>query len=97
MSKTQNPAQFRLCLATVYRSHSASNEILIQICVKGLVLINLSSFPPCRRVYTADQSMRSSKIIPDMEGSLPEGTLSVPDPSGLTRSTDSGKQMKGLF
>ncbi|XP_073332707.1 BTB/POZ domain-containing protein 8 isoform X1 [Pagrus major] len=42
-----------------------------------------------RRVYTADQSMRSSKIIPDREGSLPESTLSVPDPSDLTRSTDS--------
>ncbi|XP_029987444.1 AP2-interacting clathrin-endocytosis protein isoform X2 [Sphaeramia orbicularis] len=43
-----------------------------------------------RRVYTAEQSMRSGKIIPDTEGSAPQSTMSVPDPADLHNSTDSG-------
>ncbi|KAM9357525.1 BTB/POZ domain-containing protein 8 [Symphorus nematophorus] len=42
-----------------------------------------------RRVYTADQSMRSAEIIPDLEGSVPGNILSVPDPADLHSSTDS--------
>ncbi|TDH08292.1 hypothetical protein EPR50_G00096210 [Perca flavescens] len=41
-----------------------------------------------RRLYTADQSMRSSEIIPDVEGSVPESTLLVPNPADHS-STDS--------
>lgn len=53
---------------------------------------------PCRRVYTADQSRRSAAIIPDVEGSVPEPALPVPDPADLYRSTESGKQShEGLF
>uniref|UniRef100_A0A3P8UED0 BTB domain containing 8 n=1 Tax=Amphiprion percula TaxID=161767 RepID=A0A3P8UED0_AMPPE len=42
-----------------------------------------------RRLYTAEQSMRSVEVIPDVEGSVPESTLPVPDPADLHRSTDS--------
>ncbi|XP_004552946.2 BTB/POZ domain-containing protein 8 isoform X1 [Maylandia zebra] len=42
-----------------------------------------------RRVYTADQSMRSAPIIPDVEGSVPESTLPAPDTADLHRSTES--------
>lgn len=42
-----------------------------------------------RRVYTADQSMRSSEIIPDMEGSEPESTRRAPNPAYLPSSSDS--------
>lgn len=42
-----------------------------------------------RRVYTAEQSMRGGKIIPDTEGSAPQSTMSVPDPADLHNSTDS--------
>ncbi|KAL4000010.1 tripartite motif-containing protein 35 [Sarotherodon galilaeus] len=42
-----------------------------------------------RRVYTADQSMRSAPIIPDVEGSVPESTLPAPDKADLHRSTES--------
>ncbi|XP_045905787.1 AP2-interacting clathrin-endocytosis protein isoform X2 [Micropterus dolomieu] len=41
-----------------------------------------------RRVYTAEQSMRSAEIVPDVEGSVPEST--VPDPADVHSSTDSG-------
>ncbi|XP_044056815.1 AP2-interacting clathrin-endocytosis protein isoform X2 [Siniperca chuatsi] len=53
----------------------------------GYELSGLKDF--LRRVYTADQSMRSAKIIPDVEGSVPESTLAVPDPADLHSSTDS--------
>ncbi|XP_070765463.1 BTB/POZ domain-containing protein 8 [Enoplosus armatus] len=53
----------------------------------GYELSGLKDF--LRRVYTADQSMRSAEIIPDMEGSVPESALSVPDPADLHSSTDS--------
>ncbi|XP_031613713.1 AP2-interacting clathrin-endocytosis protein isoform X1 [Oreochromis aureus] len=42
-----------------------------------------------RRVYTADQSMCSAPIIPDVEGSVPESTLPAPDKADLHRSTES--------
>lgn len=42
-----------------------------------------------RRVYTSDQSMRSAKIIPDMEGSVPGSTPPVCDPADLHSFTDS--------
>uniref|UniRef100_A0AAQ5XV09 BTB domain-containing protein n=1 Tax=Amphiprion ocellaris TaxID=80972 RepID=A0AAQ5XV09_AMPOC len=42
-----------------------------------------------RRLYTAEQSMRSVEVIPDVEGSVPESTLPVPNPADLHRSTDS--------
>ncbi|XP_041646665.1 AP2-interacting clathrin-endocytosis protein isoform X2 [Cheilinus undulatus] len=42
-----------------------------------------------RRVYTADQSMRSAEIIPDMEGLVPEITVSAPYRADLRSSTDS--------
>ncbi|XP_042272147.1 AP2-interacting clathrin-endocytosis protein isoform X1 [Thunnus maccoyii] len=42
-----------------------------------------------RRVYTADQSMRSAEIIPHTEGCEPESTPSAPDPTHPHSSTDS--------
>lgn len=63
----------------------------------GTVLINLSEFLPCRRVYTAEQSMHSGKTIPDMEVSAPQNTMSVPDPADLHNSSDSGEQINTLF
>ncbi|XP_062280702.1 BTB/POZ domain-containing protein 8 isoform X2 [Scomber scombrus] len=42
-----------------------------------------------RRVYTADQSMRSAQIIPHTEGREPESMASAPDPADLHSSTDS--------
>ncbi|XP_023272264.1 uncharacterized protein KIAA1107-like [Seriola lalandi dorsalis] len=53
----------------------------------GYELSGLKDF--LRRVYTADHSMRSVEIIPDVEGFLPEPTLSVPAPADLHSSTDS--------
>ncbi|XP_074523757.1 BTB/POZ domain-containing protein 8 [Halichoeres trimaculatus] len=50
-------------------------------------LFRLSDF--LRRVYTADQSMRSTEVILDMEGLVPGITLSVPDTTDLQSSTDS--------
>nr|XP_046248339.1 AP2-interacting clathrin-endocytosis protein [Scatophagus argus]XP_046248340.1 AP2-interacting clathrin-endocytosis protein [Scatophagus argus] len=41
------------------------------------------------RVYTADQSMRLAEIIPDMDGSVPKSSLSLPDPADLHSCTDS--------
>ncbi|XP_059196792.1 BTB/POZ domain-containing protein 8 [Centropristis striata] len=55
--------------------------------LSGYELPGLKDF--LRRVYTADQSMRSAEIIPDVEGSAPESTPSVPDPADLHSSTDS--------
>ncbi|XP_029002625.1 BTB/POZ domain-containing protein 8 isoform X2 [Betta splendens] len=43
-----------------------------------------------RRVYTAEQSLRSGVIISGVEGSVPESALTVPDPADLPSCTDSG-------
>ncbi|XP_040896155.1 AP2-interacting clathrin-endocytosis protein isoform X1 [Toxotes jaculatrix] len=53
----------------------------------GYELSGLKDF--LRRVYTADQSMRSAEGIPDMEGCVPERPLSVCSPADLHASTDS--------
>ncbi|XP_026160887.1 AP2-interacting clathrin-endocytosis protein isoform X1 [Mastacembelus armatus] len=53
----------------------------------GYDLTELKDF--LRRVYTEDQSMHSSEVIPHVEGSVPERTLSVPEPADLHSSTDS--------
>ncbi|XP_039984774.1 AP2-interacting clathrin-endocytosis protein [Xiphias gladius] len=53
----------------------------------GYELAGLKDF--LRQVYTADQSMRSGEIIPDVEGFGPPKTLFVPDPADLHSSTDS--------
>nr|XP_020465623.1 uncharacterized protein KIAA1107-like isoform X2 [Monopterus albus] len=55
--------------------------------VPGYELSRLKDF--LRQVYTADQSTRSSEIIPDVETSVPERTLSVPNPAHLQSSTES--------
>ncbi|XP_069560067.1 BTB/POZ domain-containing protein 8 [Brachyistius frenatus] len=53
----------------------------------GSELSELKDF--LRRVYTADQSMRSAEIIPDVEGSVPESLLPAPDPADHQSCTDS--------
>ncbi|XP_071392196.1 BTB/POZ domain-containing protein 8 [Centroberyx affinis] len=53
----------------------------------GYEIAELKDF--IRRVYTADQSMCSAGIIPDVEGSVPASRPSVPDPADLHSSTDS--------
>ncbi|XP_070688197.1 BTB/POZ domain-containing protein 8 [Pempheris klunzingeri] len=53
----------------------------------GYELSGLKNF--LRQVYTADQSMRLTNTISDVEGSEPESPLSVPDPADLHSSTDS--------
>lgn len=53
----------------------------------GYEIAELKDF--IRRVYTADQSMCSAGKIPDVDGSVPASTLSVPDPTDLHSSTDS--------
>ncbi|KAL7397231.1 hypothetical protein ABVT39_018903 [Epinephelus coioides] len=55
--------------------------------LSGYELSGLKDF--LRRVYTADQSMRTAEMIPDVEGSAPESTPSAPDPADLHSSTDS--------
>nr|XP_033477377.1 AP2-interacting clathrin-endocytosis protein isoform X1 [Epinephelus lanceolatus]XP_033477378.1 AP2-interacting clathrin-endocytosis protein isoform X1 [Epinephelus lanceolatus] len=55
--------------------------------LSGYELSGLKDF--LRRVYTADQSMRTAEMIPDVEGSAPESTPSAPNPADLHSSTDS--------
>ncbi|XP_029284999.1 AP2-interacting clathrin-endocytosis protein isoform X2 [Cottoperca gobio] len=57
------------------------------IYLSGFELSGLKDF--LRRVYTADQSMRSPEIIPDVEGLVPDSAPPVPDPVDLHSSTDS--------
>ncbi|XP_034438616.1 AP2-interacting clathrin-endocytosis protein isoform X2 [Hippoglossus hippoglossus] len=42
-----------------------------------------------RRVYTAEKSMRSAQITPDVEGFMPDRSLCYPDSADLHCSTDS--------
>ncbi|XP_054459037.1 BTB/POZ domain-containing protein 8 isoform X2 [Anoplopoma fimbria] len=53
----------------------------------GYELSGLKDF--LRQLYTADQSTRSSEIIPDVEGSVPESSSPLPDSADLHSSTDS--------
>ncbi|XP_035509126.1 AP2-interacting clathrin-endocytosis protein isoform X1 [Morone saxatilis] len=53
----------------------------------GYELSGLKDF--LRRVYTADQRMRSAEIIPDVEGRVTESSPPVPDPADLHSFTDS--------
>ncbi|XP_018525493.1 LOW QUALITY PROTEIN: AP2-interacting clathrin-endocytosis protein [Lates calcarifer] len=69
----------------VLRGQTHKDPVIIHL--PGYELSALKDF--LRRVYTADQSMRSAEIIPDMEGSMPERPLPVPDPADLQSSTDS--------
>uniref|UniRef100_UPI0037E740BA BTB/POZ domain-containing protein 8 n=1 Tax=Semicossyphus pulcher TaxID=241346 RepID=UPI0037E740BA len=69
----------------VLRGHTHKDPTIIHL--PGYELSALRDF--LRRVYTADQSMRSAQILPDPEGSVPGSTLSVPDPADLCSSTDS--------
>ncbi|XP_030582691.1 AP2-interacting clathrin-endocytosis protein isoform X2 [Archocentrus centrarchus] len=69
----------------VLQGQTHKDPIIIHL--PGYELSGLKDF--LRHVYTADQSMRSAAIIPDVEGSVPESALPVPDPADLYRSTES--------
>ncbi|XP_034386173.1 AP2-interacting clathrin-endocytosis protein [Cyclopterus lumpus] len=55
--------------------------------LSGYELSGLKDF--LRRLYTADQSLRSSEIIPDLKHSVPQSDSPVPDPADLHSSSDS--------
>ncbi|XP_074492567.1 BTB/POZ domain-containing protein 8 [Sebastes fasciatus] len=69
----------------VLQGQTHKDPTIIQL--SGYELSGLKDF--LRRLYTADQSMRSPEIIPDVEGSVPDSTPPVPDPADLHSSTDS--------
>nr|XP_019936904.1 PREDICTED: uncharacterized protein KIAA1107-like isoform X1 [Paralichthys olivaceus]XP_019936905.1 PREDICTED: uncharacterized protein KIAA1107-like isoform X1 [Paralichthys olivaceus] len=50
-----------------------------------------------RRVYTAEESMRSAEITPDVEGFMPDRSFCYPDSADLHCSTDSGEQVNTFF
>lgn len=83
-------------LSVSLKSNCIKSDCNLSDCEKGLVLINLYLSPPPlpRRLYTAEQSLRSSEINPDTEGSVPQSDSPVPDPVDLHSSSDSGKQTK---
>lgn len=60
--------------------------------LSGYELSGLKDF--LRRLYTAEQSLRSSEINPDTEGSVPQSDSPVPDPVDLHSSSDSGAALE---
>ncbi|XP_047442884.1 AP2-interacting clathrin-endocytosis protein [Mugil cephalus] len=69
----------------ILRGQTHKDPIIIHL--PGCELSGLKDF--LRRLYTEEQSMRSVEIIPDVEGSMPEHALCVPDPAQLQTSSDS--------
>ncbi|CAJ1059744.1 AP2-interacting clathrin-endocytosis protein [Xyrichtys novacula] len=71
----------------VLRGHTHKDPTIIHL--PDYELSELKDF--LRRVYTADQSIRFTKIIPDVEGLVPGITPSVPNTTDLHSSTDSDR------
>ncbi|XP_068445662.1 BTB/POZ domain-containing protein 8 isoform X2 [Clinocottus analis] len=69
----------------VLRGRTLKDPSIVHL--SGYELSGLKDF--LRRLYTADQSLRSSEIIPDVEGSVPQSASPVPDAADLHSSSDS--------